>query len=74
MRGQLLVFIVVSALVFLGTGACLIYGLLFQWPAGGLVVLAALVCIFGAGFAVRIWSFLRLRSEDATSRGDHEHS
>ncbi|GAA5098247.1 hypothetical protein GCM10025760_33240 [Microbacterium yannicii] len=73
-RGKLLVFIVVSALVFLGAGACLVYGFLFQWPAGVLVVLAALVCILGVGLAVRTWIFLRLRSEEATSRGHHGRS
>lgn len=73
-RVRLVVFIVVSALVFVSAGALLIYGLLSQWPPGGLVVLAALVGLFGVGLAIRIWIFLRLRSEHTMSRGNRESS
>lgn len=74
-RTRLLVFILLNTLIFAGAAALLINGLFDQWAIGGVVVLAALVILLGVTVAIRIWIFLRLRSQYASSRHDqHEGS
>lgn len=67
-RASLLVSIVVSVLVFGGAIGLLIYGLIAHWPTAGLVVISVLVVVFGAGVAIRIWVYVRLKSQYASVR------
>jgi hypothetical protein len=61
-RTSLLRSIVTSFLIFVGSVAWLVYGVLAHWASGGLVVLVAVVVALGGGVVARIWIFARLRA------------
>lgn len=73
-RISLLRGIVTGSLIFLGSVAWLVYGLLAHWATGGLVVLLAVVVVLGGGVVARVWIFVRLRAQyiscDSAERDD----
>lgn len=62
-RMTLLRGIVASSLIFAGSVAWLIYGLLAHWATGGSVLLGVVVVVLGGGVVARIWIFMRLRAQ-----------